>query len=124
MFQSSTVRSLSLAGILTNLNGKGKITEKEAAIKNFEMRLMSTQMDILITARIYGVTRAPQSREYAIVTEFKNGANLSRINETLLHYWDPVPTNRPMVVELWDYLYEFWKVLNSKYSIIKISEKS
>ncbi|PKY56008.1 hypothetical protein RhiirA4_475952 [Rhizophagus irregularis] len=81
-------------------------------------------VDILITARIYGVTRAPQSREYAIVTEFKNGANLSRINETLLHYWDPVPTNRPMVVELWDYLYEFWKVLNSKYSIIKISEKS
>jgi hypothetical protein len=38
------------------------------------------------------------------------------------HYWDPVPTNRPTAVELWDYFYEIWEVLNNKYSIIKISE--
>jgi hypothetical protein len=28
------------------------------------------------TIRIYGVTRDPQSGEYAIVTEFKNGGNM------------------------------------------------
>ncbi|CAB4388268.1 unnamed protein product [Rhizophagus irregularis] len=38
------------------------------------------------------------------------------------HCWDPVPTNRPTAVELWDYFYELWEVLNNKYSIIKISE--
>ena len=29
--------------------------------------------------RIYGVTRDPETKEYAIITEFQNGGNLRRL---------------------------------------------
>ncbi|GBB91327.1 hypothetical protein RclHR1_18550002 [Rhizophagus clarus] len=43
---------------------------------NLNMNIMTMG---IATIRIYGVTRDPQSREYAIITEFKNGGNLREI---------------------------------------------
>ncbi|CAB5388732.1 unnamed protein product [Rhizophagus irregularis] len=67
--------------------------------------------------RIYGVTRSPQSGEYAIVTEFKNGRNLRRINETLL---GSCPANRPTAVEFENHKEKFTREQKNKWKAILV----
>jgi serine/threonine protein kinase len=40
---------------------------------------INLKLNYTFSTRIYGVTRDPQSKEYAIVTKFKNGGNLREV---------------------------------------------